>query len=453
MVILYVVFGAVIASILVAMLAVYIYYQNVNRDVNVNNTVIASQTSNTPLYDAFGRARISQPFILFESKQNVDNDPLNFDENLMSGSITSTWSGDRASTTLTATGGTSGKYIRQSFRRFEYQAGKSQQIMLTANVLRNSPTTTTGVSIALGSFDDNNGLYFEYDNGTMYCVIKSSVSGTPTVTRVAQSDWNLDKLDGKGESGVIGKWDKVQIYTIDYAWLGVGRVRYGLIIGGEIIYVHQNLTANIGNSVYLSNPNLPIRYQITATSDTVQDIQTEIICCAVSAEGGDQTNVGFIRTHDNLNTVTIPNENYNHMMIAIRLKKDNISSTILPLSANIFNEDTTADVNSRWSLIFDPDYSSDPTWVDLDNSSIQYANGPANAGISVTGGTKIITGFTSSGFKGSGSRSNSINLISNILLLGTKINGTRQTLALTNQVISNDTTVPFKSSLTWKELT
>ena len=44
---------------------------------------------------------------------------------------------------------------------------------------------------------------------------------------------------------------------IDYEWLGVGRIRFGLAIGAGIIYVHEINYANSQSGVYMSSPNLP----------------------------------------------------------------------------------------------------------------------------------------------------------------------------------------------------
>ena len=82
--------------------------------------------------DAFGRVRVSNPRTLFDSKQIFDNAPLFWDDVEESGSGTgSSHSTATASTTLSVGATTAGKRTRQTFRRFNYQPGKSQRFFMT----------------------------------------------------------------------------------------------------------------------------------------------------------------------------------------------------------------------------------------------------------------------------------------------------------------------------------
>ena len=99
--------------------------------------------------DAFGRWRTSDPLTLFDSKQIFDNQPLFWDESLESGGgISSSHSVNTASTVITSTDSTAGKFTRQTFMRFNYQSGKSQQIMMTGVLDRSGGGT--GVQRRIG---------------------------------------------------------------------------------------------------------------------------------------------------------------------------------------------------------------------------------------------------------------------------------------------------------------
>jgi len=97
----------------------------------------------------------------------------------------------------------------------------------------------------------------------MKVVIRSNVTGSPVDSEVAQSSWNGDKLDGNGLSGITLSPLNTQIMWFDMEWLGVGDVRMGFFIGGKQIIAHTFGNANAIPTVYMSTPNLPIRYEIT----------------------------------------------------------------------------------------------------------------------------------------------------------------------------------------------
>lgn len=92
---------------------------------------ITTLTSETRL-DAFGRKRVSNPEVVFDSKQIVDNQPLYWDDQQTSGSGTSsTYNTNQSSTTISVSNLTAGVRIRQTFRRFNYQPGRGQTIFMT----------------------------------------------------------------------------------------------------------------------------------------------------------------------------------------------------------------------------------------------------------------------------------------------------------------------------------
>ena len=104
-------------------------------------------------------------------------------------------------------------------------------------------------------------------------------SGSAVDTTVLQSSWNTDKLDGTGTSGVTLDTTKTNIFWIDFEWLGVGTVRYGVVVNGAFICCHKTHHANLLTLVYMSTPNLPIRWEIRTTGNAVD--QLTAICCTV----------------------------------------------------------------------------------------------------------------------------------------------------------------------------
>lgn len=230
---------------------------------------------------AFGRTRSAQPFQLFSCKQDILSQDYLFTTSTANGG-SSSYSADRASTTLTVTTANGSSSIRQSRAYLTYQPGKAL-LFLGTGVMGSAQTGTTK---RIGYFDANNGLFFQLSGSTLSVVVRSKVTGSVVDTAINQSSWNLDKLDGTGASGITIDLTKVQIFGIDFQWLGSGRVRFGFDIGGQIIYCHQVTNANIISSVYMSTPNLPVRYEIFNSTGVASTASLEMICVQVTSEGG-----------------------------------------------------------------------------------------------------------------------------------------------------------------------
>jgi hypothetical protein len=403
--------------------------------------------------DAFGRLRVSEPQTLFDSKNifnddgladTVENQPLFYDNQQTSGSGTgTTYDANKSQQTLTVSASTAGTRVRQTKMRFNYQPGKSQEILMTFNM----NGKVANVTKREGYFDDKNGLFLELAGTTVNFVRRTYVTGSAVDNAVAQSSWNIDKLDGTGASGITIDFTKTQILIIDFEWLGVGRVRMGFVIDGNIFYAHEFLNANSLDLVYMSTPNLPLRSEITNDGSGVAASLTQI-CSSVISEGGSQ-DLGISRylstsgTHLDANT-----ENTVYALIGIKLKSEYIGASVKILNAAI--QIQTASHQVEWKLILNPTVAGSFTYADVTNSSLQVSYGAtANTvtdGIDITGGW-VFSGGTASGAAGDASRG-----IDNALLLGSLIDGTVETIVLCVRPVAGSTNVDVEGSLTVREI-
>ena len=142
----------------------------------------------------------------------------------------------------------------------------------------------TNLRQRVGYFGADNGMYFEVDGDTSYFVERSLSLGT--TTRVAQEDWNVDKLDGTGLSGITLNPSKAEILWMDIEWLGVGTVRIGFVIDGKFIHCHSFHHANLIESTYITSGSLPLRYEIANTGITTSVSNLKQVCSTVISEGG-----------------------------------------------------------------------------------------------------------------------------------------------------------------------
>jgi hypothetical protein len=93
---------------------------------------------------------------------------------------------------------------------------------------------------------------------------KTGIIVTKTVdTKIPQSQFNIDKLDGTGISGYNLDLSKIQMAYMDFSWYGAGKIRFGFKNAqGEVYYVHEFIHNNINLISYLRSGNLPTRYEV-----------------------------------------------------------------------------------------------------------------------------------------------------------------------------------------------
>jgi len=231
--------------------------------------------------DAFSRLRVSNPLILHNSQFTYDLAPIIMEQITNGSGATVTYdSTDRCALMTFSSTPTGGKSFMQSYEYLPYQPGRSQLVFVTFNMI----SSVANVIKFAGYSDGINGIEFQ-NNGTnnQFVVYSASNAGNETVI---QSSWNIDKLDGNGASGITFDITKTQILVIDIQALYVGRVRVGFDIGGQIVYVHEFLHANIFSSPYIQSANLPIRCGMTCTG-TVSTTMN-FICSAIISEGGSE---------------------------------------------------------------------------------------------------------------------------------------------------------------------
>lgn len=407
--------------------------------------VIASDQASLPISidsfsnaasDAFGRLRISAPFTLFESKQIFDNQPLVWNTGLTAGG-TATHSAFRASSSLAVTN-PGDKVIRQTKNRFTYQNSKSLLVFNTFVM----GTSVSGVSKKVGYFDDNNGIYFEDTGSIKRWVIRSKVTGSVVEEVKNQANWNIDTLDGTGPSGINLDLTKAQIAIFDIEWLGVGTVRCGFVIDGVIYYVHKFHHSNISSSVYMSTPNLPVRYEIENVSGTASTL--EQICSAVTSEGGYE-NAGYPYAADRgVSPLTNVDSSQLYPVISIRLKSGYLGTQISPRLIDVFCSSSNA--NFKWALVINPTINGvdAASWTSITGSSIEY-DVSRTATNYITGGYTIASGYGSQKATATVSA-----LIEGNLKLGSSIAGVSDQLVLAVQKFSGGTD-SFAGSLNWQE--
>ena len=332
--------------------------------------------------DAFSRLRVSNPLILHNSQFTYDLAPLLMEQIVTGTGATITYdSTNRYASMAFASTPTGGKAYMQSYEYLPYQPGRSQLIFVTFNMI-------AGVANVLkfaGYSDGVNGIEFQLDGTTkQFTVYSGTGSGNQTV---AQSLWNLDKLDGTGPSGITLDMSKVQILVIDIQALYAGRVRIGFDMNGSIVYAHEFLHANNISPPYLQSANLPVRCGMTCTATVSTTMY--FLCSAVISEGGSEDiNVYGYTFQQDSGSINVVDTGVGTHIISLRPRTSFNGITNRTRVAYIDVEFYNAGNQPvQWQLCLGQSFTTTPTFI---NCNTNYSSTEYNTAAALSGSPIIV---------------------------------------------------------------
>lgn len=358
------------------------------------NAVI--ELGDTHSRDSFGRMRVSTPLGLFDSQFTYDLQPLLFDQVISGTNITIAHDSTNRNALLTfAATPTGGKAIMQSFAFHRYQPGKAMAINISFNFIASVASTLKFV----GYSDGINGIEFQNDGtNNQFVIYSGTTNGNQTTT---QANWNLDKLNGTGPSGLTLDITKAQILVMDFQALYTGRVRVGFDIGGSVIYVHQFNHSNLIIHPYIQSANLPVRAGMTCTGTVSTTMK--FTCCTVISEGGEEHPGAYEynQTVFGASTGASTNTDAHIMSIRPRATFNNIvnRTQVAMLEVNII---ATSTGNVTWTLCVGQAITGTTTF---NNVNATYSGVEYNTAGTISGSPtiKIDSGFLSSSNQSKGS--------------------------------------------------
>ena len=285
-------------------------------------------------------------------------------------------------------GSTAGsKVIRQTKNVMRYIPGRGATLAFAVRL----DTPQVGIRRRFGLFDDNNGVFFEDNGGTYSYVLRSSVTGIVSETRVYRDDWNGEKFDGNGWTGVTADPTKQQMISINYEWYGAGIVQFAWLMKNETVVSHTFENSNTNDRVWCSTPFLPIRMEIENITGVAGTHYLYQGSNSLLQEGEPEKLGTLLSIANSITGTTMSSDNTFYPIISIRLKSDELSAVMLLRSLQAATNDNT---NIYWRL-FENATLTGGTWVDHpdENSFMQY-NTTATA---LSGGTTLLNGFVVGG--------------------------------------------------------
>ena len=343
--------------------------------------------------DAFGRLRTSSPLTLFDSSHRYHDNGLWATATGTGG--TYAFSSGEGLMNLNVSTASGAKVLRETKKVCSYQPGKSLQVMNTFVMASGQANRRQRV----GYFGTANGLYIELSGvSTPAFVERNSVSGSVAETRVHQADWNVDKLDGNGPSGFTLDITKAQIHWIDIEWLGLGTVRTGFVINGQLVHCHSFHHANLITSTYMTTASLPLRYEIENFGATASSGTLKQVCSTVLSEGG-------YELRGAQSTVTIPvaspydltNASTYYPVISLRLNSSYLDAIVILTAISIMG--ITNNASYSWKVVAGGT-TSGGTWASGGvNSAVEY--NISGTSFSDTNARSLAAGFTNGSNQGS----------------------------------------------------
>ena len=369
------------------------------REVNRLNGIVAA-TNNTPTeitfapstsQDSFGRLRVSEPFTLFDSSHRFDDNDLWSTLSATGG--TAVFNANQGLVDLNVTAASGSSITRETIKVFAYQPGKS---LLVLNTFVMS-AAKAGLTQRIGYYGTSNGFYLEQAGTAVSFVKRSLVTGSIVNTPILQANWNGDKLDGTGPSGLTLDLTKAQILWMDLEWLGVGSVRMGFVINGQFVVCHTFNHANIITSTYITTASLPLRYEIFNTAGTSGASTLKQVCSTVISEGGYELRGAQLSAGTSITSPrTFAVAGTYYPIVAIRLKSTRLDAIVIATAVSILGLGNGK--NYQWRVVNGGVTVSGGLWVDpAPDSSVEYNITATSA----SGGRVLASGFVNSSNQGS----------------------------------------------------
>lgn len=184
---------------------------------------------------------------------------------------------------LGVTGAAGSRCLRMTNRYHYYLPGSANSVVMTISC---GDTGKVGNTRRWGAFDEQDGMFFALIDTTPAVVIRSSTSGSIVENVVTQANWNKDKLNGTGGSGITLDVTKINVWWLDYQWLGAGRVRFGIYApDGSRIVCHQFENAGQNALPFTRTGTLPLATENINTAVTGSSSELRESCMAIYTEG------------------------------------------------------------------------------------------------------------------------------------------------------------------------
>lgn len=233
-----------------------------------------------PIIASYGDLKTINEHIVGIYEHSIDSyDDLFTIEEVSGG--TSTFVSNETSVVLDVTNDPGSRVTRTTNRYHYYQPGVSFLVILTASC---GDVGKANNRRQWGLFGNNYGLFFELSGTTINVVLRENSTGPVINYATPQSGWNIDKLDGSGNSGIILDVTKGYQYFININYPNNSFI-FGIYDAEKgRIACHKMFISGTINFPLIKHMNLPIRFNNENIGNTDSSSELREIMAVVKTE-------------------------------------------------------------------------------------------------------------------------------------------------------------------------
>lgn len=414
----------------------------VNGDDNPNGALNVKIPTVT---DMTNRLRIARPNKILENVWQYDLQPRIWSTSVTgSGTVSGPGQKDPAYAQMATTTASGDKAVLRTKRFLVYQPFRTH--VLTMAVILNEGKAN--LVKRFGQYTNFNGWYFEQNNTEFYVGYRNnSFEPTGTIdTRIERADWNVDRLDGTGPSGldIADLLGNALTFVIEYVWHGTQGIRYEIEYFDTLYPVHEVIWSASDNKPFARSALLPLQYEIENTGAVSSDTTMYVGPASFNIEGGEERAGLRFAIGNGATGVTAASTTVPAYILGIRPKTTfngvNNRGSLTPLSYQIFSD---ADIYFEIQLQAIP---TNGTWTSIDTTSVtEYSTDFTT--LSATGYT-IAAGYVSGSNNRAGNIAESFEDLETVSI--DTLNASAQ-LAIVVRAYKISGNAVVRASLKWKE--
>jgi len=195
-------------------------------------------------------------------------------------------------------------------------------------------------------------------------------------TKIPQSEWNIDTMDGNGPSGYSIDLTKMQMFYIDYSWYGAGFIRFGLRgVDGAVTYAHKIVNNNVNSEAYMRSGNTPARYESNTFPKTTKIssaiLTTDTTINVVSTEGFAPAGTLLIRSGTVYEYVNYTGKTATSFTGVIRAKAGNTIDVTISAGSNLGTVASTTGLQVGQRVVH-PNFPENTYLAEIDGATLKF---------------------------------------------------------------------------------